>query len=518
MRAVIYCRVSSADQVKNLSLPTQEKACREYCARQGYDVDHVFVDAGESAKTTNRPEFLRLLTLCRERKGKLHAVIVYSLTRFSRNSADHHAIQTLLRGLGVTLRSVTEPIDESPAGRLMEGILASMAQFDNDVRSERVVAGLKAALDRGRWPWLAPLGYLNADARKGPSLVPDPIRASALREAFELYAAGIRGRELLDRVTGMGLTTKHGHKLGLNRLYELLRNRAYIGFTGTAAWSVEVKGDFEPLVDEELFGRVQAQFGVHTKHSRGVAGHRNVPTFPLRRFLTCADCGRPLTGSRSTGRNKARYAFYHCIPGCTRVPVAKMEAAFLALLDGLRPSPEPWRILKAVILDVWQEERQSRAAAKASATRHAGELEAKLGRLERAFIFDRAIDGDSYRAQRDKLREDITLSRIEARDAERMEEDLEGLLTFADHALHHASAIWTSAATTEERIRFQWAMFPTGCKWSPGLGNFERPVSCLQFFELEQSRENDVEMVEQSYPTWKQVIGFLRHIQGAKAA
>ena len=49
MRAVIYCRVSSADQVKNLSLSTQEKACREYCAREGYDVDQVFIDAGESA-------------------------------------------------------------------------------------------------------------------------------------------------------------------------------------------------------------------------------------------------------------------------------------------------------------------------------------------------------------------------------------------------------------------------------------------------------------------------------------
>jgi site-specific DNA recombinase len=134
MRAVLYCRVSSLEQTKNLSLPTQEKACREYCARNGYDVDHVFVDAGESAKSTDRPEFLRLLSYCREQQGSVHAVVVYSLTRFSRQQADHHAIATLLRGLGITLRSVTEPIDESPSGKLMEGILAAMAQFDNDVK------------------------------------------------------------------------------------------------------------------------------------------------------------------------------------------------------------------------------------------------------------------------------------------------------------------------------------------------------------------------------------------------
>jgi DNA invertase Pin-like site-specific DNA recombinase len=40
MRAVLYCRVSSIEQTKNLSLATQEEACRSYCSRQGYDVDH----------------------------------------------------------------------------------------------------------------------------------------------------------------------------------------------------------------------------------------------------------------------------------------------------------------------------------------------------------------------------------------------------------------------------------------------------------------------------------------------
>jgi len=169
VRAAIYCRVSTVEQASNLSLPTQEKACREYCARHDYVVDQVFVDAGESAKTTDRPEFLRLLQHCRKHTGHLHAVVVYSLTRFSRNSTDHHAIVSLLRGLGITLRSVTEPIDESPSGRLMEGILAAMAQFDNDVRSERVLAG---RLSRAR-------------ARAPALLVPPMCPSSAARATRE---------------------------------------------------------------------------------------------------------------------------------------------------------------------------------------------------------------------------------------------------------------------------------------------------------------------------------------------
>lgn len=40
----------------------------------------------------------------------------------------------------------------------MEGVLAAFAQFDNDVRSERTRGGMRAALELGRWTFLAPLG------------------------------------------------------------------------------------------------------------------------------------------------------------------------------------------------------------------------------------------------------------------------------------------------------------------------------------------------------------------------
>jgi site-specific DNA recombinase len=188
MRAVIYCRVSSLTQVDNLSLDTQEKACREYCAQHDYDVDAVFIERGESAKTADRTEFLRLLEHCRRGgRDRLHAVVVYSLTRFSRNTTDHHAIASGLRGLGIILRSVTEPIDESPTGKLMEAMLAGFAQFDNDVKAARVRAGLKAAVERGRWCWPAPIGYLNADPRRGPQPGAGPrtraARAQSLRAA-----------------------------------------------------------------------------------------------------------------------------------------------------------------------------------------------------------------------------------------------------------------------------------------------------------------------------------------------
>ena len=72
----------------------------------------------------------------------------------------------------------------------MEGVLAAFAQFDNDCRSDRTRAGMKAALELGRWVFLAPLGYLNAPRAIGRSLMPDPKRAPIVRRAFEAYATG----------------------------------------------------------------------------------------------------------------------------------------------------------------------------------------------------------------------------------------------------------------------------------------------------------------------------------------
>jgi DNA invertase Pin-like site-specific DNA recombinase len=175
--AVIYVRVSTKEQTENLSLPTQLRACEEYCRRQGYEILERFHEEGESAKTTDRSQLQNLLKYCRTRKGKVHFVVVYNLTRFAREKYDHFALRAHLKSLGISLRSATEPIDDTSAGKLMEGVLASFAQFDNDVRSDRTRAGMRAALELGRWTFPAPIGYLNAPKWSGKSLVPDPERA-----------------------------------------------------------------------------------------------------------------------------------------------------------------------------------------------------------------------------------------------------------------------------------------------------------------------------------------------------
>jgi DNA invertase Pin-like site-specific DNA recombinase len=212
--AVIYVRVSTKEQTENLSLPTQLRACEEYCRRQGYEVLERFHEEGESAKTPDRSQLQSLLTYCRLNKGRVHFVVVFNLTRFARDKYDHFALRSLLQSLGISLRSATEPIDDTSTGKLMEGVLAAFAQFDNDCRSDRTRAGMKAALELGRWTFLASIGYLNAPRAMRKSLMADPDRAPHGRRAFEEYATGrFTKQQVLVQTRAWGLTNRRNRPL-----------------------------------------------------------------------------------------------------------------------------------------------------------------------------------------------------------------------------------------------------------------------------------------------------------------
>ena len=350
--AVIYVRVSTKEQTENLSLPTQLRACEEYCRRNGFEILQRFHEQGESAKTTDRSELQNLLKYCRTQKGKVHFVIVYNLTRFAREKYDHFALRAHLKSLGISLRSATEPIDDTSTGKLMEGVLAAFAQFDNDVRSDRTRAGMRAALELGRWTFPAPLGYLNAPKWSSKSLVHDPERAALVKQAFEDLATGrYTKQEVIARATAAGLRSRKGLRLSPQSFGQMMRNPIYIGKIDSPDYGVSTQGDFEPVVDEATFYRAQAVLDGRVV----VSGprQRNHPDFPLRGFVRCDVCGRPLTGSWSKGRN-GHYAYYHCQRQCRAVNVSKavLEGAFADELALLEPTPGYMRLVKDRILHV----------------------------------------------------------------------------------------------------------------------------------------------------------------------
>jgi site-specific DNA recombinase len=509
MRAAIYCRVSTKEQAQNLSLPTQLKSCREYCARHGFDVAAVFEDAGESAKTTDRPGFQELLRFCRENKGRVQFVIVLNVTRFARNAHDHAVVRALLHRLGVSLRAVNEPISDDPVGRLTENMLAAIAQFDNDQKAERTKAGMLTALGRGHWTWRAPLGYLNGNKKVGePSLRPDPERAPLIKSAFELAASGQHTpTELLRMVTALGLVTRKGRPLSNQTFATILRNPLYAGFLNAPGFGVKgARGDFQALVPEILFRQVQA---VLAKGAGAVQHHLDNPEFPLRRFVTCDRCETPLTGSASRGRAN-RYSYYHCRK-CKGVSVRKefLEKDFIDLLESLQPRAEFMKLFRAVVLDLWKERCAAAGSLRADLERRLLDLQHREEVLDEAFLFKKQIDSQTYERQRDKLREDVALARIELEGARLDEIDVEGILGFAEHVLGNAAALWMNASP-ELRQRLQRVFFPEGLRFTDG--KIGTAVTCFAFKQMAAIRNGNSSLASPSTPSWNQILQWLREM------
>jgi site-specific DNA recombinase len=292
-------------------------------------------------------------------------------------------------------------------------VLAAFAQFDNDVRSDRTRAGMRAALELGRWVFLAPLGYINAPRAFGKSLMRDPDRAPIVRRVFEEYATGrFNKQQLLQQATAWGLRNRRGAPLSSQAIGALLRNQLYAGIVDVPEYGVRNKrGDFDPLVSEETFFRAQAVLS--GRSPTPAPKLRSHPDFPLRNFVRCEACGRGLTGSWSKGRSDY-YAYYHCRPGCRGVNVtkAKLETLFTDELARLQPTPGYMRLLKESVLAIWKTRQASIRVDLAQAQRTADAIQQKLDRLDEAFLFQRSIDIETYDRHAERLREALTLARI----------------------------------------------------------------------------------------------------------
>jgi site-specific DNA recombinase len=452
---IIYCRVSSAEQVDGTSLDTQQAACRAYCEQRNINVESVFIERGESAKTTDRTEFLSAIDTCKQAKGQISYFIVWKLDRFARQTTDHFKVKAMLSQYGVTLQSVTETIGNDPQGSLMETILAGFAQFDNDIRAQRSRNGMLEKIRNGVWVWGAPYGYCRTE--KGGNLVIDPEAAAFIRLVFESYASKSHTydtvAELLQR---RGFFSRKGKTPYRQLIAKIVRNPLYCGII--RMWGEEHKGAFEPIVSPELFDKCQERF--KDKVRQGPRKAKN-PDFPLRRFVVCAECQQPFTGSASTGRHGKKYPYYHhqrqsCVKA-SFIPRDKLEAKFVDYLADITPTPKFEESFKAIVTDLYGNRYKT---TQDSRQRHDRELQ-KL-RTARQRIFDAHTNGiysdeeflrqkreiDSRMAKQQALRPDDDMPVV----------DVTAALDFAFGMIRNSTDRWPTLSL-DDRERFQKLIF-----------------------------------------------------------
>ena len=139
MAKVGYGRVSTSDQHSRAQLDALIEA--------GCDPDLIFIDNGVSGVKASRPQLDKMLA--KLRKGDI--LVITRLDRLGRSVANLVELVYRLGKMGVELVVTTQGLDTTtPGGKLLFNIMASIAEFERDLISERTREGLKAAKARGK--------------------------------------------------------------------------------------------------------------------------------------------------------------------------------------------------------------------------------------------------------------------------------------------------------------------------------------------------------------------------------
>lgn len=341
-RAVIYLRVSTAQQAKTdrdaegYSIPAQREACHRRAASLGAVVVDEYVDAGESARSSDRPALQSLLQRLQTERD-VDIVVVHKVDRLARNRADDVAINLAIRQAGAQLVSVSENIDQTPSGMLLHGIMSSIAEFYSQNLAAEIVKGMNQKAKKGGLPGRAPIGYLNVrevvEGHEIRTIDLDPERADHVRWAFEAYGTGdYTLARLTEELEQRGLTTRPtarwvARPLTVRYVNDMLRNPVYAGMV---VWSgVQYVGRHEPLVTVEVFSRVQAVLSEHRNGEK-----QRVNSHYLKSTIFCGRCGNRLAYTKVRGRG-GEYAYFRCGGRATKQQTCDLPHLWVSSVEEL---------------------------------------------------------------------------------------------------------------------------------------------------------------------------------------
>jgi site-specific DNA recombinase len=470
--AAVYARVSSTGQLgrdgdeDGYSIPAQVKAGEQKAAELGAKVEKAYIERAESAKSDDRPVLQMML---RELPAlKVKYLIVHKVDRLARNRLDDAQLYERLVKMGITLVSVTENIDETPAGRLMHGMLASFAEYYSNNLAHEIRKGLRQKHENGGTPHKPPIGYMskreligNQDIR---SVVVDPDRADLVRLAFQLYATGNWTlHSLADHLEEQGLRSRGTRRyperpLPYNRIHAMLHNPYYVG---TVVWSGRrFAGRHPKLVDQDTFDRVQMLLAANK-----VGGDRcQVHHHYLRGTIVCEKClGRLLFG-RHRGRSGQQYDYFSCNNRSVRRKDTRCDSGHYAVsaveqkIEELYRSVRLTAAVKEQIRTELRQELSDRAALiQLEAERHDRALKAiekKQEKLVQLFYKD-LVTETVFEAEQDKLKGERHAAERLRSSATAQLEDVQAALELALSRIDGADEIYRDGTPMERRLMNQ---------------------------------------------------------------
>lgn len=344
--AVAYARYSSNNQ-REESIDAQLRAIREYCQRHNIELLEVFTDEAITGKFDNRDDFQKMIKGVLKGYYEVDAILVHKFNRFARNKYDSAIHKKRLKEAGVKVVSVTQNIDDTPEGAMMESFLEAMDEYYSANLALEVRKGLRENALKGKHAGGQVLFGFSLDEN---GYYQPNENAKIVRRIFEEYAAGYTKTEICERLNMEGCRNQRGKTFNVRTIYDLLRNEKYIGnyvYTIDRTETIRLDGIIkDPIIDVDLWETVQNL----CKQSSKARYRKKKKMYYLTGKTFCEHCGCPISGAGSKrSRNGTLNYYYKCVGktkhknGCKNPSINK---------DWFEP-----RVLQAVVNAVMTEEK-----------------------------------------------------------------------------------------------------------------------------------------------------------------
>ena len=319
-KGAAYARYSTNKQTEN-SIEYQLTQILKYCSENGISIVATYTDEGQSGTNTDRAGFQQLVAAAKRRE--FDAVVIYDISRGSRDVADWFAFRKEMTLLGIEVISATgQHLGDLTNSQdfLMELLTVGMGQVEVLNTRQKSLDGVAVRAKEGAFlGGVPPLGY---DVVDGCYTI-NPAEARLVETIFDMYADGHSYKEILDKLDGA--LGKRGRPIGSNSLHSILTNERYIGvYTWNKRrvkilrkWAggkpnpncVRIEDAIPPIIDTATWKRVQKRMSDNKRRASNKATRR---TYLLSGLIECEGCGASYVGH--TSRNKKGYetAYYVC--------------------------------------------------------------------------------------------------------------------------------------------------------------------------------------------------------------
>lgn len=470
-RAILYLRFSDPKQMGGTSIETQEQISRNSCLAEEFDVIETTKNEAVSASKTNTERVIDLLDFCKERQGKFEVLMVFKLDRFARSQEQHHWLRGQLLKIGIILRSATERIDESPSGRLVEGVLAAVNEYDNEVKRERVKLAMWSRVEHGLYPWGPPIGYKPDVRPAGVKLIPhviDDTCSEVIKELFTRYSTGVITKAEISRELNKRKIKNYKGKVlkfSQTTIQTLLGNQYYIALLKHKDGRL-IKGLHVSLIDPELFQKCQ---DVHNGIARHWTRKRlvNNPDFPLRRFVSCGYCGQSITACWAQGK-RIKYPYYYCRnSNCKQngkmIKQSDFHNAFYDYVALVKPKEEFIELFREVFVRRYEQRKKE---FKGDYIRKLEEI--KQLENEQAWLIEKGKKGiipdDLLQKQLQESEQAITIAKFSLSEIHNEELEIDALLSEAEVFIRTPELAWY-CAMSEAKLKYQRMIFPKGLSY-----------------------------------------------------